>query len=418
MKPRSKKLLQIGGVYLTLKILLGTLILLAIYFRGISRFHTLWLGAEIIPVNQTIRTHFGAGEKGGVLVNHVLDHSPAGDAGLKRGDILLNIDGLPIYEPSDIRGVLREKNFRDMVQVIYTRDGVVYSTKVKLDFRAANAAAPAFRSVYNYRLSVADFLALMALGLLAGTLSGMIGCGGGVLKVSLLIVLFGFEIYLAKVVSLISCGFMSLSSSHRYVEEGRADTSALKYLIPSAIVGAIIGIGVSMTLDRHVLEFILGLFLAYAALDSFYQIYADKRNAKKSGPSGNGDAEPGDRSVLVWAGLPMGVFSSVLGITGGVIGTPLQRYLLKAPMRTCIANTLVTVIFVSFLGGGLLLIEGLVNDHFSFKAIVMVLLALIPGSAVGGQLGARLNQDLPGNYIKVTYALVTLFISYKVLASI
>lgn len=418
MKQSFKKMLRIGGIALILKILLGALALLAIYFSGISRFHTLWLGAELFPVNQTIRTQFGVGEKGGVLVNHVLEHSPAGDAGLKRGDILLNIDGLPIYEPNDIRSVLREKDYRDTVQVVYMRDGVVYSTKVMLDFRAANAAAPTFRSAYNYRLSLPDFLALMALGLLAGTLSGMIGCGGGVLKVSLLIVLFGFEIYLAKVVSLISCGVMSLSSSSRYVEKGQADADALKYLIPSAIVGTVIGIGVSMILDRHVLEFVLGLFLAYAALDSVYQIYASKRDEKNAVQNGNGDAEPKDRSVLVWAGLPMGMFSSVLGITGGVIGTPLQRYLLRAPVRTCIANTLVTVIFVSFLGGGLLLIEGLVDDHFSFKAVVMVLLAIVPGSAIGGQLGARLNEDLPGNYVKAVYAVVTMLISYKILVSI
>ncbi len=82
MKQSFKKLLQIGGVALILKILLGALAMLAIYFHGISRFHTLWLGAELLPVNQTIRTQFGVGEKSGVLVNHVLEHSPAGDAGL------------------------------------------------------------------------------------------------------------------------------------------------------------------------------------------------------------------------------------------------------------------------------------------------------------------------------------------------
>jgi len=263
-------------------------------------------------------------------------------------------------------------------------------------------------------LTASDFFELAALGLLAGTLSGLIGCGGGVLKVSLLIVLLGFEIYLAKVVSLVSCGFMSMSSSYRYVKQGRVDLPALKYLIPSAVLGGLIGIGVSMTLDRHVLEFILGLFLVYAALDAAYQIYANGRNGRDE----QAVAAPRDRSALVWAGLPMGLFSTVLGVTGGVIGTPMQRYLLKTPVKTRIANTLVTVIFVSFLGGGLLMIEGLIYDYFSFKTIVVVLLAIIPGSAIGGQLGARLNEELPVNYVKGIYAVVILLLSFKILTSI
>ncbi len=418
MKLRSKKLIRIGGVVLACKVLLLALALLAIYFRGVAGIQTLWLGAEILPVNDTIRTQFGVNRKGGALINRVIEHSPAKNAGLKRGDVLLNIDSLPIYEASDIRGVLKNKAFKDSVQVIYLRDGVVFSTKLVLDYRATHASVRAVRSVYRYRLTPADFCELVVLGLLAGTLSGLIGCGGGVLKVSLLIIMFGFEIFLAKVVSLVSCGFMSLSSSYRYVKQGRVDAPALNYLIPSSILGVLIGIGVSMLLDRHVLEFILGLFLVYAALDVAYQIHADRRDQKMDPGNQHADSAAPDRSVLVWAGLPMGVFSAMLGITGGVIGTPLQRSLLKAPMKTCIANTLVTVVFVSFLGGALLLIEGLIRDYFSFQTFVMVLLAVMPGSVVGGQLGARLNEELPVNYIKGIYAAVVLFISYKILISV
>lgn len=412
--PRFEKLMRVGAGVLALKTLLLALVLLAIYMRGISGFHSLWLGAEILPVNDTVRTQFGVNREGGVLINQVLEHAPADDAGLKRGDILLNIDGLPIYEAGDIRGVLKEKKFRDVVQLVYLRDGVAFSTKLVLDYQAANAAAATVRSAYRYRLIASDSFELAALGLLAGTLSGLIGCGGGVLKVSLLIVLLGFEIYLAKVVSLVSCGFMSMSSSYRYVKQGRVDLVALKYLIPSAVLGSLIGIGVSMMLDRHVLEFILGLFLVYTALDAAHQVYVNGRNSRDE----QAVAAPRDRSVLVWAGLPTGLFSTVLGITGGVIGTPMQRYLLKTPVKTRIANTLVTAIFVSFLGGGLLLIEGLVHDYFSFKTIVMVLLAIIPGSVIGGQLGARLNEKLPANYIKGIYAVVILLISFKILTSI
>ncbi len=418
MTSRFKKLIRIGGIVLALKVLLLVLVVGAIYFRGVSGMQRLWLGAEILPVNDTIRTQFGVNSEGGALINQVFEHSPAANAGLKRGDILLNIDSLPIYEAHDIRGALKNKAFKDSVQIIYLRDGVVFSTKLVLHYRATNVSAGTVRSVYRYRLTVTDFFGMLALGLLAGILSGLIGCGGGVLKVSLLIVMFGFEIFLAKVVSLLSCGFMSMSSSYRYIKQGRVDRQALKYLIPSSILGVLIGIGVSMLLDRHVLEFALGLFLVYAALDVAYQIYTDRRDEKKACGNEEGGLAQRNRSVLVWAGLPLGVFSAVLGITGGVVGTPLQRFLLKTPMKTCVANTLVTVIFVSFLGGALLLIEGLVRDYFSFRSVVIVLLAVMPGSVIGGQLGARLNEELPVSYIKAIYAVVILIISYKILISV
>lgn len=416
------RLIHLGAIVLACKVILLVLMVLAMCFGGISNLQRLWLGVEVVPVNDTIRAQFGMDKKGGVLVNRVLEHSPAAEGRLRRGDIILSIDNSPIYEPADIHTALEGMRFRDSVRLIYFRDGDVFSTKLALDYRAKNTTAANVRSLHKYQLTVSDFLGLAALGLLAGTLSGMIGCGGGVLKVSLLILLFGFEIFLAKVVSLISCGFMSMSSSYRYVKHDLVDIQSLKYLIPSSIVGGIVGVGISMMLDRHVLEVALGLFLVYAAVDMGYQIYSDARGKRSHGAENesacDGSSASYDRPGLVLAGLAIGIFCTVLGITGGVVGIPLQRFFAKVPIRTCIANTLVTVIFVSFLGGGVLLIEGVIRGYFAFPTFLQVLVAIMPGSVVGGQLGAMLNKKLPVNYIKGIYAIVVVFIAYKILFTV
>jgi len=52
---------------------------------------------------------------------------------------------------------------------------------------------------------------------------------------------------------------------------------------------------------------------------------------------------------------------------------------------------------------------------FSFQALVRVLLPVVPGSVVGGQLGARLNERLSVQYIKAVYAVVLLAIAYRIL---
>jgi uncharacterized membrane protein YfcA len=421
MKQRWHRLIRIGAFVWALKILLGAVVLLAIWSAGIPRLQTLWLGVEVLPVNATIREQFGVSYEGGALVNWVYEHSPAEEARLQRGDVVLNVDNRPVYGAEDIKQVIADRDYKDRVRIIYMRNGLVFFTKAVLDYRAVNVKAAAVRPADHYSLTFDDFVALMILGLIAGTLSGMIGCGGGVLKVSLLVIFFGFEIFLAKVVSLVSCGFMSLSSSFRYIKRNQADRLALKYLIPSSLVGVLGGILVSMLLSRHVLEITLGIFLVYAALDIAYEAYSARK--KRMEPPAGGDVEGDGRhkrgpSSFVFAGFPLGVVSAVLGITGGVVGTPLQRLLTKAPIRTCIANTLVTVIFVSFLGGLLLLVEGLVRDRFSFETFAKVLVSIAPGSVIGGQLGSALNTRLPLGYVKGIYAIVVLLIAVKILLSV
>lgn len=52
-----------------------------------------WLGVSIQPVNQTIAKAFGLGESTGALVGDVVPNSPASKSGLKKGDIILDVNG-------------------------------------------------------------------------------------------------------------------------------------------------------------------------------------------------------------------------------------------------------------------------------------------------------------------------------------
>jgi len=412
------KLIRIGLISLALKVVLLLLMVYGMFSGGIARVSRLWLGVEVIPLNDTLRTHFQVTSRGGVLVNEVMEQSPAQRAGLQRGDVIVNCDARPIFNANDIQVVLKTRRANDPIEIVFLRDGTTYATKAILDYKPLHASALEGPSLYNYRLTLLDASGLFVMGIVAGTLSGMLGCGGGVLKVSLLIVVFGFEIFLAKVVALITSCFMSISASFKYIKFKRVDKEALKYLIPSALAGSLIGAVLSVMLRRHVLEIFLGVFLVYTALDIFYQLYISMTSAKARDQEDDPVYIPDptlDRSVLIFAGLPMGIASSMLGITGGVIGSPMQGYLVKFPIKTCIANTVVCAIFVSLLGGLLLLTEGLMKDYFSLATFLRVAVCVIPGSMIGGQIGTFLTHKLPTNHVKAAYALVVLFIAYKVL---
>jgi serine protease Do len=62
-----------------------------------------YLGAWIQPVTPEIAKAFGLSEPRGVLLGDVDPKGPAGSSGLKRGDIVLDLDGKPIEDPSAFR---------------------------------------------------------------------------------------------------------------------------------------------------------------------------------------------------------------------------------------------------------------------------------------------------------------------------
>jgi S1-C subfamily serine protease len=58
-----------------------------------------WLGATLQAVNQDIADGIGVERPTGALVAAVRDSGPAKDAGLKRGDLVLEVDGQPVDDP-------------------------------------------------------------------------------------------------------------------------------------------------------------------------------------------------------------------------------------------------------------------------------------------------------------------------------
>jgi serine protease Do len=54
-----------------------------------------WMGVEILSVNEVIARQFNLPKAEGVMINGVLPDSPAGKAGIKRGDVVVSFNGKP-----------------------------------------------------------------------------------------------------------------------------------------------------------------------------------------------------------------------------------------------------------------------------------------------------------------------------------
>jgi len=65
-----------------------------------------WLGVQFQPVNAAIAAGLGLDEPVGVLVADVVEDSPAADAGLRVGDVILSVDGSILEDQKDLPRII------------------------------------------------------------------------------------------------------------------------------------------------------------------------------------------------------------------------------------------------------------------------------------------------------------------------
>jgi len=114
-----------------------------------------WLGVAIQPVSPEIAKAFGlTGEPRGALVADVTPHSPAERSGINKGDIILNLNGVPVSDSQELRlkismmapgttvnlKLLRDRQERDIAVTLAES-----STKAESEVNPAGNAIPGTR---------------------------------------------------------------------------------------------------------------------------------------------------------------------------------------------------------------------------------------------------------------------------------
>ena len=93
-----------------------------------------WLGINTVKLNPRIASFYRLPLVHGALIVNVEPYSPADNAGLRRGDIIEEIDGNKIESPSQISSYIRKKKVvNDRVTVIVNRYGRVYEVPFQME---------------------------------------------------------------------------------------------------------------------------------------------------------------------------------------------------------------------------------------------------------------------------------------------
>jgi Do/DeqQ family serine protease len=91
-----------------------------------------WLGIEIINVDNNIANTYKLKEVGGVYLEMCYADGAATAAGLKRGDVILSVDGIETNTVAEFTEKIGTYRPGDKIEIYYFRNGVVNNTKVTL----------------------------------------------------------------------------------------------------------------------------------------------------------------------------------------------------------------------------------------------------------------------------------------------
>jgi uncharacterized membrane protein YfcA len=121
------------------------------------------------------------------------------------------------------------------------------------------------------QLNMTTIVILLCIGLFAGTLSGMVGIGGGIVIVPALVYFMGMSQHEAQgtslAVLLLPVGIMAV---YYYYNAGYVDIKSSLIIALTFVIGGFIGSKIAISMDQNMLKRIFGIFLFLLSLKMIF----------------------------------------------------------------------------------------------------------------------------------------------------
>jgi hypothetical protein len=237
---------------------------------------------------------------------------------------------------------------------------------------------------------------LVLIGLIAGTLGGGLGLGGGIILVPLL-VFAGLARHRAHATSLAAIIMISVAGALSFGVSGEIDVAAGVTIGVGGIIGSIIGASVMHRMSARRLTIVFGFVLLVGGIRMIL----------------GGDPLPGaaDFSVLgqtaiaLGVGLIAGFFAGLAGIGGGVVIVPSSVLLLGLEQHEAQGTSLVAIIFTAAAGT-------VVNLRNQRVRLVDGLVAG-GGGIAGSLLGSRIALAIDGRTLSLAFGVLVIYVALR-----
>jgi uncharacterized membrane protein YfcA len=240
---------------------------------------------------------------------------------------------------------------------------------------------------------VGTVLATLAVGVLAGMLSALLGIGGAVVTTPAVRVLGATPIQaVGSTVPAILPG--AISGAWRYSRAGLVDWPLALGLGISGAVFALVGAWTSSLVDGRLLMVLTAVLMVWSGVTVFRgadrqrvvdAAEQERREVLDGTPTA---ADPSaDRAGSRWlvgvVGAGSGFVAGLLGVGGGIVMVPAMAGPLGIPMKRAVASSLVAVAVFSIPA----LVAHVALGHVNWTFALPLMLGVVPGA----QLGARMT---------------------------
>jgi uncharacterized protein len=251
-------------------------------------------------------------------------------------------------------------------------------------------------------------------GLLVGAIVGVTGVGGGALMTPILVMLFGVAPTTAVGTDLLYASVTKMFGTAVHHQHGTVDWQIVRRLASGSLPAAALTLAwMHFSGEGHIKDgiviFTLGLALTVTALGILFkeQIH-DLGTRLRLGDSVRFKAmQP---ALTVACGALLGVMVTLTSVGAGALGTAMLVYLYPLRLK---ANKLVGTDLAHAIP--LTLIAGL--GHLTLGDVDLgLMLNLLAGSIPGVLVGSWISTRAPVAPLRITIALVLLFVAWKMVA--
>jgi uncharacterized membrane protein YfcA len=242
-------------------------------------------------------------------------------------------------------------------------------------------------------------------GVLAGTVGGLLGIGGGVVLMPMLRFVVGLTPARAAGICILAVFFTTLGGSYRHYKLGNLK---IRSIIPVIIAGALATALFSLVflyLSTRERWLDLGMGLVFSLVSIRMILEGIPGAIKKYDVEKANKEMKGSLLQKISIGSIAGALPGLLGIGTGVILVPAFTFMLGAPIKTAMASSLMCFSANAAISSTFKYGQGFID--------LSMALPICLGTLLGANLGALLNKRSSSNALKVIFGLVFLYVSLK-----
>ena len=243
----------------------------------------------------------------------------------------------------------------------------------------------------------------LGVGVGVGAFSGLMGVGGGIILIPYLTGVRKYAQKNASATSLVLVFMSGIAGAITYALKGQVAWVPAIFIVIGGLIGAWIGAIFVQRLKNSTLQLAFGVLILVMAIRLVFY----------SNPSPMESVSDMDAitaaaiAVYFVAGLAMGVLSALFGIGGGVILVPILVAVFGYGQQFANGTSLAVMIPIALLGAIRLTKPGLTDWRTGF--------ILGCGAIVGAIIGASIATFVHGEWLRIAFALVLLFLGVRTL---